>query len=159
MPHINILKSKDNTQKFTLKKLGRVAVMVVKGLKFEKQKEVFNVREEHQVAMEKAAERTALRKLELHTENYFPHLLQQLGSNGHNWVVVSDLVERAKKLGLYSTRDMALYINAIGWLGSHAFDASEVQNLWAAYSATPGKAIARIAEFAEKKSTEGLVHG
>ncbi|MGQ7273387.1 DUF4123 domain-containing protein [Marinobacter sp. V034] len=125
----------------------------------EKQKEMFNIREEHQVAMEKAAERTALRKLELHTETYFPHLLQQPGSTGRDWGLVSALTAAAKKRGLDSTRDIALYINTIGWLGHNAFKDRDVQNLWEENSATLSKAIARIAEFAEKKSTEGLVHG
>lgn len=125
----------------------------------ERQPEVFNIREEHQVAMERAAQQTALRKLELHTSNYFPHLLQQPEANGQNWDVVSALVDAAKARGLYSARDIALYINTIGWLGRKAFEDSEVQNLWKENSAAPGKAIARIAEFAEKKSTEGLVHG
>ena len=121
--------------------------------------EVFDIRDEHQVAMERAAEQTALRKLELHTADYFPHLLQQSGTNGHDWAAVSAIVDTAKARGLYSTRDIALYINTIGWLGHQAFEDSEVQNLWRKSSAAPGKGIARIAEFAEKKSTEGLVHG
>lgn len=125
----------------------------------ERQIEVFNIREEHQVAMERAAEQTAFRKLELHTSNYFPHLLQQPDANELDWGVVSTLVDAAKARGLYSTRDIALYINTIGWLGHHAFEDSDVQSLWKENSAAPGKAIARIAEFAEKKSTEGLVHG
>lgn len=125
----------------------------------EKQKEVFNIREEHQVAMEKASERTALRKLELHTATYFPHLLQQPGSSGQDWDAVAALAKAAKKRGLDSARDIALYINTIGWLGQQAFESSDVQNLWKENSAAPSKAIARIAEFAEKKSTEGLVHG
>ena len=121
--------------------------------------EVFNIRDEQQVAMEKAAERTALRKLELHTANYFPHLLQQTEAVGQDWKVVSALISAAKVRGLYSTRDIALYINTIGGLGHRAFEDSEVQRLWKENSAAPGKAIARIAEFAEKKSKEGLVHG
>lgn len=125
----------------------------------ERQTEVFNIREEHQVAMEKAAEQTALRKLELHAADYFPHLLQQSGTNGQDWGAVSAIVDAAKALGLNSTRDIALYINTIGWLGHQAFEDSEVQNLWKESSAMPGRAITRIAEFAEKKSTEGLVHG
>ncbi|EON90579.1 hypothetical protein MARLIPOL_18060 [Marinobacter lipolyticus SM19] len=125
----------------------------------ERQAEVFNIREEHQVAMERAAEQTALRKLELHTSNYFPHLLQQPDANEPDWGVVSTLVDAAKARGLYSARDIALYINTIGWLGHHAFEDSDVQSLWKENSAAPGKAIARIAEFAEKKSMEGLVHG
>lgn len=125
----------------------------------ERQTEAFNIRDEHQVAMERAAEQTALRKLELHTADYFPHLLQKSGKNGQDWGAVSAIVDAAKARGLYSTRDIALYINTIGWLGHQAFEVSEVQNLWKENSAAPGKAIARIAEFAEKKSTEGLVHG
>lgn len=125
----------------------------------ERQTEVFNIREEHQVAMERAAEQTALRKLELHTADYFPHLLQQPDANEQDWEVVSALVDAAKARGLYSTRDIALYINTIGWLGHQAFENSDVQSLWKENSAAPGKAIARIAEFAEKKSKEGLVHG
>ena len=125
----------------------------------ERQNEVFNIREEHQAAMERAAERTALRKLELHTVSYFPHLLQQSDANGQDWKAVSALMDAAKTRGLYSTRDIALYINIIGWLGHNAFEDSDVLNLWEENSTTPGKAIARIAEFAEKKSTEGLVHG
>lgn len=121
--------------------------------------EVFNIRDEHQVAMEKAAERTALRKLELHTANYFPHLLQQADVVGQDWMAVSALVDAAKVRGLHSTRDFALYINTIGWLGRQAFEDRNVQNLWEENSTAPSKAIARIAEFAEKKSTEGLVHG
>lgn len=121
--------------------------------------EVFNIRDEHQVAMERAAEQTALRKLELHTADYFPHLLQHSGTNGQDWRAVSAIVDEAKARGLYSTRDIALYINTIGWLGYQAFEGSDVQSLWKESSAAPGKAIARIAEFAEKKSTEGLVHG
>ncbi|MCL7942984.1 DUF4123 domain-containing protein [Marinobacter sp. ATCH36] len=123
------------------------------------QAEIFSISEEHYVAMEKAAERTALRKLELHVENYFPHVLQKTDTDGQDWSVVSALVAAAKARGLSSACDIALYINTIGWLGHHAFDDSDVQNLWKANSAEPGKAIARIAEFAEKKSTEGLVHG
>lgn len=123
------------------------------------QTEVFSIREEHQVAMEKAAEQTALRKLELHTSNYFPHLLQQPGANEQDWMVVAGLVDAAKARGLNSTRDIALYINTIGWLGRHAFDQIDVQSLWEKNSSAPGNAIARIAEFAEEKSTEGLVHG
>ena len=72
---------------------------------------------------------------------------------------MSGLVNAAKARGLYSARDIALYINTIGWLGHHAFEDSEVMNLWRENSEAPGRAIARIAEFAEKKSTEGLVHG
>ncbi|KPP97394.1 DUF4123 domain-containing protein [Marinobacter sp. HL-58] len=125
----------------------------------ERQTEMFSIREEHQVAMERAAEQTALRKLELHVENYFPHLLQKTDTDKRDWSVVSALVDAAKARGLYSARDIALYINTIGWLGHHAFDDSDVQTLWNKNSAAPGKAIARIAEFAEKKSTEGLVHG
>lgn len=125
----------------------------------EQQAEMFSIREEHQVAMERAAEETALRKLELHVANYFPHLLQKTNADGQDWGAVSALVDGAKARGLYSTRDIALYINTIGWLGHHAFEGSEVQTLWKENSAVPGKAIARIAEFAEKKSTEGLVHG
>ena len=125
----------------------------------ERQAEMFSIREEHQVAMERAAERTALRKLELHTSNYFAHLLQQPDVKQHDWGLVSALADAAKARGLYSTRDIALYINTIGWLGHHAFEGSDVQSLWKENSAAPGKAIARIAEFAEKKSTEGLVHG
>lgn len=123
------------------------------------QTEVFDIRDEHQVAMERAAEQTALRKLELHTADYFPHLIQQSGTNGYDWGAVSAIVDVAKARGLYSTRDIALYINTIGWLGHQAFEDGDVQNLWKENSAAPGKAIARIAEFAEKKSTEGLVHG
>jgi len=123
------------------------------------QAEVFNIREQHQVAMERAAEQTALRKLELHTSNYFPHLLQQSDADEQDWDAVSGLVNAAKARGLYSARDIALYINTIGWLGHHAFEDSEVMNLWRENSEAPGRAIARIAEFAEKKSTEGLVHG
>jgi hypothetical protein len=123
------------------------------------QKEVFDIREEHQAAMERAAQQTALRKLELHTANHFPHLLGQSDTNERDWRVVSGLVDGAKARGLYSTRDIALYINTIGWLGHHAFEGSEVQRLWEENSVTPSKAIARIAEFAEKKSTEGLAHG
>lgn len=125
----------------------------------EQQTEAFNIREEHQVAMERAAQQTALRKLELHTSNYFPLLLQQPGANERDWDVVSALVDAAKTRGLSSTRDFALYINTIGWLGHHAFEDSDVQSLWEENSAAPDKAIARIAEFAEKKSMEGLVHG
>ncbi|MBL1272731.1 MAG: DUF4123 domain-containing protein [Oceanospirillales bacterium] len=125
----------------------------------EPQAEMFNIREEHQVAMERAAEQTALRKLELHVANYFPHLLQETEADEQDWGVVSALVHAAKARGLYSPRDIALYINTIGWLGHHAFEGCEVQNLWKVNSAVPGKAIARIAEFAEKKSTEGLLHG
>lgn len=125
----------------------------------ERQTEVFNLREKHQIAMEKAAEQTALRKLELHTASYFPHLLQQADKAGQDWAVVSTLVESAKSQGLYSTRDIALYINTIGWLGQHAFEDGHVQHLWKENSTSPGKAITRIAEFAETKSTEGLVHG
>jgi hypothetical protein len=121
--------------------------------------EVFNIREEHQVAMERAVERTALQKLELHVANYFPHLLQKAGTNEPQWGVVSALVDAAKARQLYSARDIALYINTIGWLGHHAFEDRDVQSLWKAGSALPGKAIARIAEFAEMKSTEGLIHG
>lgn len=123
------------------------------------QSELFDIREEHQVAMEKAAEQTALRKLELHTASYFPHMLRQVDKAGQNWAVVSTLIEAAKSQGLYSARDIALYINTIGWLGQHAFEDGHVQHLWEDNSASPGKAIARIAEFAETKSTEGLVHG
>ena len=125
----------------------------------ERQAEMFSIREEHQVAMERAAEQTALRKLELHVANYFPHLLQKMDTDGQDWRMVSVLVDAAKVRGLYSTRDIALYINTIGWLGHHAFEGSEVQTLWKENSAAPSKAIARIAEFAEKKSTEGLAHG
>ena len=125
----------------------------------ERQAERLSIREEHQVAMERAAERTALRKLELHVANYFPHLLHKTDTDGKDWGMVSALVDAAKARGLCSTRDIALFINTIGWLGHQAFDDSEVQLLWKENSAAPGKAIARIAEFAEKKSTEGLVHG
>ena len=125
----------------------------------EQQNDVFKIREEHQVAMEKAAERTALRKLELHIASHFPHLLQQPSASGQDWEAVSALVAAAKARGLFSTRDIALYINTIGWLGQHAFEDSDIETLWRESSAVPGKAIARIAEFAEKKSTEGLVHG
>ncbi|MEX2474617.1 DUF4123 domain-containing protein [Marinobacter sp.] len=121
--------------------------------------EMFTIREEHQVAMERAVEQTALRKLELHVANYFPDLLQQPGADERDWGVVSALVDAAKARGLYSTRDIALFINTIGWLGHSAFEDSEVRNLWKESSAAPSKAIARVAEFAEKKSTEGLVHG
>lgn len=125
----------------------------------ERQAERFHIREEHQVAMESAAEQTALRKLELHVANYFPRLLQKTDADGQDWGVVSALVEAARARGLQSSRDIALYINTIGWLGHHAFEGSEIQTLWKENSAAPSKAIARIAEFAEKKSTEGLVHG
>ncbi|WP_349342237.1 DUF4123 domain-containing protein [Marinobacter sp. MMG032] len=125
----------------------------------EQQAERFSILEEHQVAMERAAERTALRKLELHVANYFPHLLQKTDTDGKDWGMVSALVDAAKARGLCSTRDIALFINTIGWRGHQAFEDSEVQLLWKENSAAPGKAIARIAEFAEKKSTEGLVHG
>jgi len=121
--------------------------------------EVFNVCEEHQIAMEKASERTALRKLELHMANYFPHLLQQADAVEQDWKAVSALVDAAKLRGLRSTRDIALYINTIGWLGHHAFEDRNVKTLWAENPTAPSKAIARIAEFAEKKSTEGLIHG
>ncbi|WP_150909735.1 DUF4123 domain-containing protein [Marinobacter halotolerans] len=124
-----------------------------------RQTELFNIREEHQGAMERAAEKTALRKLELHAWNYFPHLIQQTDANEQQWDVVAALVKAAKERGLNSTRDIALYINTIGWLGQQAFDDGDVQSLWEEDSSAPGKAIARIAEFAEKKSTEGLVHG
>ncbi len=126
---------------------------------YERQKEVFSIREEHQVAMEKAAERTALRKLELHTAKYFPHLLQRSGGNECSWDDVSALVDAAKERGLHSARDIALYINSIGWLGRQAFEDRDVQNLWNRNSATPSKAITQIAELAENKSTEGLAHG
>lgn len=125
----------------------------------ERQAERFHIREEHQVAMESAAEQTALRKLELHVANYFPRLLQKTDADGQDWGVVSALVEAARARGLQSGRDIALYINTIGWLGHHAFEGSEIQTLWKENSAAPSKAIARIAEFAEKKSTEGLAHG
>lgn len=125
----------------------------------ERQAERFHIREEHQVAMESAAEQTALRKLELHVANYFPRLLQKTDADGQDWGVVSALVEAARARGLQSSRDIALYINTIGWLGHHAFEGSEIQTLWKENSAAPTKAIARIAEFAEKKSTEGLAHG
>lgn len=125
----------------------------------ERQAERFHIREEHQVAMESAAEQTALRKLELHVANYFPRLLQKTDADGQDWGVVSALVEAARARGLQSSRDIALYINTIGWLGHHAFEGSEIQTLWKENSAAPSKAIARIAEFAEKKSTEGLAHG
>lgn len=126
---------------------------------YERQKEVFSIREEHQLAMEKAAERTALRKLELHTAKYFPHLLQLSGRNECSWDDVSALVDAAKQRGLHSARDIALYINIIGWLGGQAFEDRDVQNLWNRNSATPSKAITQIAELAENKSTEGLAHG
>lgn len=125
----------------------------------ERRTELFSIREEHQVAMERAAEQTALRKLELHVANYFPNLLRQTDANEQDWGVVSALGAEAKARGLHSTRDIALYINTIGWLGRDAFEESGVQSLWKENSTTPGKAIARIAEFAERKSTEGLVHG
>jgi hypothetical protein len=125
----------------------------------EGRKEAFNIREEHQVAMEEAAERTALRKLELHTAEFFPHLLQPAGANERNWGEVSALVDAAKERGLHSARDIALYINIIGWLGPQAFEGRDVQNLWNRNSAAPGKAITQIAELAENKSTEGLAHG
>ena len=125
----------------------------------ERQAERFHIREEHQVAMESAAEQTALRKLELHVANYFPRLLQKTDAVGQDWGVVSALVEAARTRGLQSSRDIALYINTIGWLGHHAFEGCEIQKLWKENSAAPSKAIARIAEFAEKKSTEGLAHG
>ena len=125
----------------------------------EKQTDVFNIRNEHLVAMEKASERTALRKLEIHAAAYFPHLLQQPDSGEQDWNTVAVLVNAAKERGLDSARDIALYINTIGWLGCQAFENSDVLNLWKENSATPSKAIALIAEFAEKESTEGLVHG
>lgn len=125
----------------------------------ERQGELFDIREEHLVAMEKAAEQTALRKLELHTANYFPHLLHRSGEEEQDWGRVSALVNAATERGLYSTRDIALYINVIGWIGHDAFENDDVQTMWKENSAAQGKAIARIAEFAEKKSTEGLVHG
>lgn len=120
----------------------------------------FVIREEHLVAMEKGAERTAFRKLERHTATYFPHLLsneekeQESGS-----AVVAQLIEMANEKGLWSTRDVALFINTIGWLGVEAFDDVQVSNLWKSGSAQPGKAIAQIAEYAERKSMEGLNHG
>ncbi|WP_298450089.1 DUF4123 domain-containing protein [uncultured Marinobacter sp.] len=121
--------------------------------------EAFSIRDEHLVAMEKAAERTALRKLELHTENYFPHLVGQTEAAEHEWEAVSALMNAAKSRGLSSTRDIALYINTIGWLGHHAFKNDDVQNIWEENSAAPSRAIAGIAEFAEIKSMEGLNHG
>ncbi|WP_341581089.1 DUF4123 domain-containing protein [Marinobacter metalliresistant] len=125
----------------------------------ESQQEVFTVHKEHQVAMERAAERTARSKLEIHTAKYFPHLLHHPDTTGQAWGVISDLVSQARGRGLYSTRDIALYINTIGWLGHHAFEDSDVQSLWRENSASPAKAIVRIAEFAQKKSKEGLAHG
>ncbi|KAA1171123.1 DUF4123 domain-containing protein [Marinobacter salinexigens] len=121
---------------------------------------LFVIREEHLVAMEQGAERTALRNLEAHTATYFPHLL----SNGEDeqeagGSAVARLIKAANGKGLWSTRDVALFINTIGWLGADAFEDAEVCNLWRSSSVQPGKAIAQIAEYAEKKSMEGLNHG
>lgn len=120
----------------------------------------FVIREEHLVAMEQGAERTALRNLEAHTATYFPHLL----SNGEDEQesdssMVARLIKAANGKELRSTRDIALFINTIGWLGADAFEDVEVSNLWRSGSAQPGKAIAQVAEYAERKSMEGLNHG
>lgn len=120
----------------------------------------FVIREEHLVAMEQAAERTALRNLEAHTSTYFPHLLGNEGdAQETDCSVVAQLIKAANEKGLWSTRDVALFINTIGWLGANAFEDAEVSNLWRSNSTQPGKAIAQIAEYAERKSMEGLNHG
>lgn len=118
----------------------------------------FQIDEKHQVAMEQAAERTALIKLELHTKAYFPHLLKSGDGSESNSSRISGFVKAAKDKGLLSTRDIALYINTVGWLGEKAFCEPAVQDLWHSDASQPGKAIARIAEYAEKQSKEGQRH-
>lgn len=119
----------------------------------------FAIRDEHLARMEGGVAQTALRKLELHTAEYFPHLLHASTSDGYAWGVVKDLIEAARQKGLSSTRDVALYINTVGWLGLLAFEENAVAELWQMHSSKPARAIARIAEFAEQKSTEGQAHG
>ncbi|MDV3309108.1 MAG: DUF4123 domain-containing protein, partial [Cyclobacteriaceae bacterium] len=121
--------------------------------------ESFTIYEEHLVAMEQAARQTALRTLELHTAQYFPQLLQSSGTVETNWAKVADLVFEARQYGLSSTRDIALYINTIGWLGSHAFEEEGVQKLWQSRGGQPERAMMRIAEYAEKHSREEQVNG
>lgn len=119
----------------------------------------FRIRESHLVSMEKAAERITLRKLERHTHTFFPHLLAQPGVETPNWPKVQKLIRAANDRGLYSGKDIALFLNTIGWLGMDAFEDPEVKALWEEGQHRPDKTIAKISEFAGKKSTEGLVHG
>lgn len=121
--------------------------------------EPFSILDKHLVAMEKAARDTALRNLELHTAQHFPHLLKVPHSEHANWANVSELMSQARQRGLSSTRDIALYINTIGWLGLQAFEDEGVQHIWQSHRAQPGTAIALIADYAEKQSTEGKVYG
>lgn len=122
-------------------------------------REPFLIYEEHLVAMEQAARQTALRTLELHTAQYFPQLLQSPGTVETNWATVADLMSEAKWYGLSSTRDIALYINTIGWLGPHAFEEERVQKLWQSRGSQPERAMMRIAEYAEKHSREEQING
>lgn len=121
--------------------------------------EPFSILDRHLVAMEKAARITALRNLELHTAQHFPHLLKVPHSDQANWANISGLMSQAQQRGLSSTRDIALYINTIGWLGLDAFQDEGVQKLWQRLESQPDKAIAFIAGYAEKQSREGRVHG
>ncbi len=121
--------------------------------------EPFSIHEEHLVAMEQAARHTALRTLELHTAQYFPQLLQSSGTSETNWATVADLMSEATRYGLSSTRDIALYINTIGWLGPYAFEEKRVQTLWQSRGDQPERAMMRIAEYAEKHSREEQVNG
>tara|TARA_Y100000052_G_C2941053_1_gene80624 strand:- start:756 stop:1085 length:330 start_codon:yes stop_codon:yes gene_type:complete len=109
--------------------------------------------------MEQAARQTALRTLELHTAQYFPQLLHLSGTGEANWSRVADLMSEAKQYGLFSTREIALYINTIGWLGSNAFDQEWVRQLWQSRESQPERAIMRIAEYAEKHSREEQING
>lgn len=125
----------------------------------EPSREPFAIHEEHLVAMEQAARQTALRTLELHTAQYFPQLLNSSGTGEANWSRVADLMSEAKQYGLSSTREIALYINTIGWLGSNAFDQERVRQLWQSRESQPERAIMRIAEYAEKHSREEQING
>lgn len=119
----------------------------------------FIIQDDHLAKMERGVMQTALRKLELHTEEYFPHLLQETGSGGNGWDVVEQLINAARVRGLSTSRDAALYINTIGYLGFSAFEQSRIAELWQKYKADPARAIARIAEVAEQMSMEGQSHG
>ncbi|MDS1311703.1 DUF4123 domain-containing protein [Marinobacter xiaoshiensis] len=119
----------------------------------------FVIQEGHLVAMEHAAHQTALRMLELHTAQYFPQLLHSPSTVESNWAKVADLMSEARQYGLSSTRDIALYINTIGWLGCHAFEDEGVQTLWQGRGDQPERAMMRIAEYAEKHSREEQVNG
>ncbi|OEY65908.1 DUF4123 domain-containing protein [Marinobacter sp. X15-166B] len=119
----------------------------------------FVIREKHLVAMEKAVQRTALRRLECHTATYFPQLMGSESRQEEGDSIIVRLIRAANGKGLWSTRDLALYINTHGWLGLDAFARADVTAIWDRHSSQPSQAIVRVAAYAEQQSREGRDYG